>query len=55
MESLFTKEYAKFWMAMLGAVATVVNQYFGMHPVVQFVIAMLTALGVYQVTNTKVK
>lgn len=49
--SLFSKTYSKFWTAILGAVLTVVNQYFGMNPVVQFVIAILTALGVYHASN----
>lgn len=43
--------YNKFWIALLGAVLTVVVQHFGDQSAVQVVVAILTALGVYQVPN----
>lgn len=50
---LFTKEYQKFWIAMLGAILTVVNQYFGQNMYVQMAIALATAFGVVSVPNKK--
>ena len=44
--------YAKFVVALLGAVLTVVVQFYGSDPTVQSVVAFLTALGVYQVRNS---
>jgi hypothetical protein len=38
---------------MLGAVLTVVNQYFGQNMYVQMVIALSTALGVVSIPNKK--
>lgn len=43
--------YSKFIVAIVGAIATVVAQFYGDNSVVQVVIAVLTALGVFQVPN----
>ncbi len=43
--------YNKFLVALLGAVVTVVVQFFGDNQLVGVVVAVLTALGVYQVPN----
>lgn len=45
------KPYSKFIIALLGAVLTVVVQFYGDSNYVQIVVAILTALGVYQVPN----
>ena len=43
--------YKKFLVALLGAVVTVVTQYYGANDTVQIVVSVLTALGVYQTRN----
>lgn len=43
--------YTKFIVAIVGAVLTVVAQYYGNNSVVQTVLPILTALGVYQLPN----
>lgn len=43
--------YSKFIIALVGAVVTVVAQFYGANAAVQVVVAVLTALGVYQVPN----
>ena len=45
------KPYNKFLIALLGAVVTVVVQHYGDSNIVQIVVAILTALGVYTVPN----
>lgn len=47
---MFTK-YDKFLLALVGAVAQVVQTQYGANHVVQVVLAVLTALGVYYVPN----
>lgn len=49
------KPYSKFIIALIGAVVTVVVQYYGDHTAVQAVVSLLTAAGVYQVPNTPVE
>lgn len=44
--------YRKFLIALLGAVVTVVVQFYGDSSYVQIAVSLLTALGVYQVRNT---
>jgi uncharacterized membrane protein len=46
------QKYSKFLVAVLGAVVTIVVQDFGQNKYVQILVALLTALGVYQVRNT---
>ena len=48
------KPYSKFIIALLGAVITTVLQFYGDNNYVQIAVALLTALGVYRVPNTKV-
>lgn len=43
--------YNKFLVALLGAVLTVVVQFYGDNSTVQIVVALLTALGVHIVPN----
>jgi len=43
--------YNKFWIALAGAVATVVVQFYGKNQVVQAVVPLLMALGVYATPN----
>lgn len=43
--------YNKFVVSLLGAVAQVVNEFFGGNPYVALVMAILTALGVFQTPN----
>ena len=43
--------YNKFLVALLGAVITTVVQFYGDNTYVVMVVAILTALGVYQVPN----
>ena len=43
--------YNKFILALVGAVVTVVVQFYGANSVVQAVVPILTALGVYHVPN----
>jgi FtsH-binding integral membrane protein len=43
--------YNKLIVALLGAVVTVVVQFYADNSAVQVVVAVLTALGVYQVPN----
>ena len=43
--------YNKFLIALLGAVLTTVVQFYGDNTYVVMVVALLTALGVYQVPN----
>lgn len=50
---LFTKEYSKFWMALLGAILTVVAQHFADNQYVGLVVALAGALGVAVVPNKK--
>lgn len=50
---MFTK-YDKFLLALLGAVAQVVQSQYSTNHTVQLVIAVLTALGVYAVPNKAV-
>lgn len=45
------QKYSKFVVAVIGAVAQVVAEQFGTDSRVQIVLAILTALGVYQVRN----
>lgn len=45
------KPYSKFIAALVGAVAQVVAQFYGDVGSVQVLLAVLTALGVYQVSN----
>lgn len=47
--------YSKFIIALVGAVAQVAMQYYGTHRYVAMAVALLTALGVYQVKNVPVK
>lgn len=47
--------YNKFIIALLGAVLGVVAQFYGENGTVQAVIAVATALGVFQVPNREVK
>lgn len=47
--------YNKFLIALLGAAIAVVTQFFGDNTGVQIAVALLTALGVYQVPNKGVK
>jgi len=47
---MFTK-YDKFLVAIVGAVAQVVQAQYGTNHVVQVALAVLTALGVYTVSN----
>lgn len=47
---MFTK-YDKFLLALLGAVATVVESQYGTNQYVMVGVAILTALGVYTVPN----
>ena len=44
-------KYRKFWVALLGAVINVVVQQFPDQQWVQIAVAVLTAIGVYQVPN----
>jgi len=44
-------KYNKLWVALLGAVATVLLQFYGTNPKVQMLVSVLTALGVYQAKN----
>ena len=44
--------YSKFLVALVGAVAQVVAEYYSTNTYVQVALALLTALGVYQVRNT---
>lgn len=53
MKNIFTSEYRKFWTALLGAVLTVVAQYFADNQVVSIVVALAGALGVAVVPNKK--
>lgn len=46
--------YNKLLVALLGAIVTVVVQFYGTSELVQVVVSVLTALGVYQVPNSKV-
>lgn len=48
------KPYNKFLIALLGAILTVVVQYYGDNTYVVMVTSLLTALGVYQVPNKEV-
>jgi FtsH-binding integral membrane protein len=43
--------YNKLIVALLGAVITVVVQYYGKNQVVQLAVSLLTALGVYVAPN----
>lgn len=43
--------YNKLIVALIGAIVTVVVQFYGGNNVVQIVVSVLTALGVYQVPN----
>lgn len=43
--------YSKFIVALVGAVVTVVVQFYGDNTFVQALMPVLTALGVYQVKN----
>lgn len=45
--------YNKFLIALFGAILTVVAQFYGDSQVVQIVVALATALGVYVVPNKK--
>ena len=47
--------YRKFIFALVGAIVTVVAQFYGANSAVQIVVAVLTALGVYQVPNVELK
>lgn len=51
MKKIFSREYSKFWMAVLGAVLSVVAQYFGDNVIVTAVVGLATALGVAVVSN----
>lgn len=46
-------KYAKFIVAALGAILTVVVQQYGANEWVQAVLPVLTALGVYQIPNAE--
>lgn len=46
--------YNKFLVALLGAVLTVVVQFYGTDPRVSVLVAFLTALGVYSAKNAQV-
>ncbi len=45
------KPYNKFLIALLGAVTNVIVQFYGNNTYITIVIALLTAVGVYQVPN----
>lgn len=47
------QKYNKFWIALVGAVATILVQQYGENEWVQALLPLLTALGVYQVRNVK--
>lgn len=47
--------YNKFLVALLGAVVTVVVQFYGDNQFVQAVVPILAAFGVYQVPNKRVR
>ncbi len=47
------KPYNKFLIALLGEVLTVVVQFYGDNELVQVILPILTAFGVYQVPNKK--
>lgn len=44
-------KYNKFLVAAIAVVLTGLNAVYGMSPVVQMIIAVATAAGVYQVSN----
>lgn len=44
-------KYNKFFVALLGALATVAIQFYGTNQYVQIAVALLTAIGVHQVPN----
>lgn len=43
--------YNKLLIALLGAIVTVIVQFYGSSEYVQIAVSILTALGVYQVPN----
>jgi hypothetical protein len=47
-------KYSKFWVALIGALVAIGGLYFGAEPWFLIVVNLLTALGVYQVQNTRV-
>lgn len=46
------KPYSKFVVAIVGVVLTGLNALYGTDPNVQMLIALATALGVYNIANT---
>lgn len=45
--------YTKFFVALLGAIVTVVLQFYGTNKYVQMAVVFLTAVGVYGLPNIK--
>lgn len=45
------QKYNKLWIALAGAIITVLVDYFGNHELVAQLIPFLTALGVYRTPN----
>lgn len=48
------KPYNKFIVALLGAILTVVAQFYGSNPYVAMILSVLAALGVFVIPNKKV-